>query len=62
MWSHSAAVRSGDARAVDALLAAGADAETVDEFGASALCVAVDAFDLRVVEALIVAWANATST
>ncbi|MFE5846734.1 HEAT repeat domain-containing protein [Streptomyces niveus] len=50
-----AAVRSGDARAVDALLEAGADPETADEFGTSALCLAVDAFDLRIVEALVAA-------
>lgn len=52
-----AAVRSGDARAVYALLEAGADPETADEFGTSALCLAVDAFDLRIVEALV-AWSR----
>ncbi len=48
-----AAVRSGDAQAVEALLDAGADPDTADEHGTSALCLAVDAFDLPVVEALM---------
>src|SRR5438552_174173 len=47
-----AAVRSGDAKAVAALLAAGADPNAVDEHGTPALCLAVDAFDLPVVEEL----------
>ncbi|UZJ29254.1 ankyrin repeat domain-containing protein [Streptomyces endophytica] len=47
-----AAVRSGDVAAVDALLDAGADPDTVDGAGTPALCLAVDAFDLPVVELL----------
>ncbi|WP_370417729.1 HEAT repeat domain-containing protein [Streptomyces sp. QH1-20] len=47
-----AAVRSGDAKAVAAALAAGADPDAVDEYGTPALCLAVDAFDLAVVEEL----------
>ncbi|WP_030768570.1 ankyrin repeat domain-containing protein [Streptomyces sp. NRRL F-2664] len=48
-----AAVRSGDARAVDALLEAGADPDTTDEHGTPALCLAVDTFDLPIVESLM---------
>ncbi|WP_432066261.1 ankyrin repeat domain-containing protein [Streptomyces sp. C10-9-1] len=48
-----AAVRSGDAQAVEALLDAGADPDTADEHGTPALCLAVDTFDLPVVEALL---------
>ncbi|MFK0293484.1 HEAT repeat domain-containing protein [Streptomyces sp. NPDC090442] len=48
-----AAVRSGDAKAALALLDAGADPDTVDGAGTPALCLAVDAFDLPVVEALL---------
>jgi hypothetical protein len=47
-----AAVRSGDAKAVAALLAAGADPDAVDEHGTPALCLAVDTFDLPVIEEL----------
>ncbi|WP_261955329.1 ankyrin repeat domain-containing protein [Streptomyces nigrescens] len=47
-----AAVRSGDVAAADALLDAGADPDTVDGAGTPALCLAVDAFDLPVVELL----------
>ncbi|MGW1869959.1 HEAT repeat domain-containing protein [Streptomyces mauvecolor] len=47
-----AAVRSGDVKAVAALLAAGADPNTVDGHGTPALCLAVDAFDLPVIEEL----------
>ncbi|MFG2291009.1 ankyrin repeat domain-containing protein [Streptomyces sp. NPDC048595] len=47
-----AAVRSGDAEAVAALLAAGANPDAVDEHGTPALCLAVDAFDLPVIEEL----------
>ncbi|MYW02441.1 ankyrin repeat domain-containing protein [Streptomyces sp. SID3343] len=52
MESLIAAVRSGDAKAVTALLDAGADPDTVDEHGTPALCLAVDAFDLQLVEIL----------
>ncbi|MEW2574870.1 HEAT repeat domain-containing protein [Streptomyces syringium] len=48
-----AAVRSGDAKAVAAALAAGADPDAVDEHGTPALCLAVDAFDLPVLEELM---------
>lgn len=48
-----AAVRGGDARAVHALLDAGADPETTDEHGTPVLCLAVDTFDLEVVRALV---------
>ncbi|MEU4091391.1 ankyrin repeat domain-containing protein [Streptomyces sp. NPDC026673] len=48
-----AAVRGGDARAVHALLDAGADPETTEEHGTPVLCLAVDTFDLEVVEALV---------
>lgn len=48
-----AAVRSGNARLVDALLSAGADPDTVDEHGTPALCLAVDAFDLPTIEVLM---------
>ncbi|MET9545094.1 hypothetical protein ABZY36_07240 [Streptomyces sp. NPDC006627] len=48
-----AAVRSGDVRAVEALLEAGADPCAADAYGTSALCLAVDAFDLTIVEALL---------
>ncbi|MGW2790084.1 HEAT repeat domain-containing protein [Streptomyces sp. NPDC001251] len=47
-----AAVRSGHAKRVRALLAAGADPNTADEHGTPALCLAVDAFDLRVIDEL----------
>ncbi|WP_310725439.1 ankyrin repeat domain-containing protein [Streptomyces sp. N2A] len=47
-----AAVRNGDVTAVDALLAAGGDPDTVDGHGTPLLCLAVDAFDLPVVELL----------
>ncbi len=47
-----AAVRSGDVKAVEALLAAGADPDAVDEHGTPALCLAVEAFDLPVIEEL----------
>ncbi|MEU2514780.1 HEAT repeat domain-containing protein [Streptomyces syringium] len=47
-----AAVRSGDAKAVAAALAAGADPDAVDEYGTPALCLAVDAFDLPVIDQL----------
>ncbi|MFE5867066.1 HEAT repeat domain-containing protein [Streptomyces roseifaciens] len=48
-----AAVRSGDAKAVAAALAAGADPDAADEHGTPALCLAVDAFDLPVIEELM---------
>ncbi|UNO39077.1 HEAT repeat domain-containing protein [Streptomyces sp. MST-110588] len=48
-----AAVRSGDAAAVGALLEAGADAEATDEHGTPLLCLAVDTFDLSVVDPLL---------
>ncbi|MEV5242910.1 HEAT repeat domain-containing protein [Streptomyces cinnamoneus] len=48
-----AAVRSGDAEAVRALLAAGADPDAVDGHGTPALCLAVDAFAVPVVDALV---------
>ncbi|MFI2617272.1 ankyrin repeat domain-containing protein [Streptomyces sp. NPDC018584] len=48
-----AAVRSGDVRAVEALLEAGADPCAADVYGTCALCLAVDAFDLTIVEALL---------
>ncbi|MEU9498587.1 ankyrin repeat domain-containing protein [Streptomyces sp. NPDC048196] len=47
-----AAVRNGDVTALDALLAAGGDPDTVDGHGTPLLCLAVDAFDLPVVESL----------
>ncbi|MFE9118670.1 ankyrin repeat domain-containing protein [Streptomyces sp. NPDC007172] len=47
-----AAVRSGRAKVVKALLAEGADPNTVDEHGTPALCLAVDAFDLPVIDEL----------
>ncbi|MFF1375999.1 HEAT repeat domain-containing protein [Streptomyces sp. NPDC058308] len=47
-----AAVRGGDVETVSALLAAGADPDAVDEHGTPALCLAVDAFDLPVIEEL----------
>ncbi|MEU8967388.1 ankyrin repeat domain-containing protein, partial [Streptomyces sp. NPDC048491] len=47
-----AAVRSGHAKRVRALLDAGADPNTADEHGTPALCLAVDAFDLRVIDEL----------
>ncbi|MCO5995757.1 ankyrin repeat domain-containing protein [Actinoallomurus rhizosphaericola] len=52
-----AAVVSGDVKAVTALLEAGADPETVDGQGTPVLCLAVDAFDLPVVEVLL-GWAQ----
>ncbi|WP_043267254.1 ankyrin repeat domain-containing protein [Streptomyces sp. CT34] len=48
-----AAVRSGDAKAVLALVDGGTDPNAVDEHGISALSLAVEAFDLPVVEALM---------
>jgi hypothetical protein len=48
-----AAVRSGDVKAVAALLEAGADPDTVDGYGTPVLCLAVDAFDLPVIEILL---------
>ncbi|WP_439678595.1 HEAT repeat domain-containing protein [Embleya sp. MST-111070] len=48
-----AAVRSGDARLTGALLDAGADPDAVDERGTPALCLAVDAFDLPMVDVLL---------
>ncbi|MEV0374825.1 ankyrin repeat domain-containing protein [Streptomyces sp. NPDC050636] len=48
-----AAVRSGDVKAVAALLDAGANPDTVDEHGTPALCMAADAFDLPVAEVLM---------
>ncbi|MCA6095328.1 HEAT repeat domain-containing protein [Streptomyces sp. SCA3-4] len=48
-----AAVRNGDAEAVSALLLAGADPDSVDEHGTPALCLAVDAFAVPVVDALV---------
>ncbi|UFQ20422.1 HEAT repeat domain-containing protein [Streptomyces huasconensis] len=47
------AVRRGDAQAVDVLLEAGADPDSADACGTSALRLAVDAFDLNTVEALL---------
>ncbi|MET9944057.1 HEAT repeat domain-containing protein [Streptomyces sp. NPDC006341] len=47
------AVQSGDAQAVEALLEAGADPDTADEHGTPALSLAVDTFNLPVVEALM---------
>lgn len=52
------AVRSGDARVVDALLRAGADPDAADEHGTSVLCLAVDAFDLPMAETLLGACAR----
>ncbi|MFI6586744.1 ankyrin repeat domain-containing protein [Embleya sp. NPDC050493] len=52
-----AAVRSGDAKLTAALLEAGADPDAVDEHGTPALRLAVDAFDLPVVDVLV-AWAR----
>ncbi|WP_169314285.1 ankyrin repeat domain-containing protein [Streptomyces piniterrae] len=48
-----AAVRNGDAKAVAALLEAGADPDAVDGDGTPVLHLAVDAFDLTVVELLM---------
>ncbi|WP_246126763.1 ankyrin repeat domain-containing protein [Embleya hyalina] len=48
-----AAVRGGDARLTGALLDAGADPDAVDEDGTPALCLAVDAFDVPVVDVLL---------
>src|SRR5690242_4904637 len=48
-----AAVRSGDAEAVRALLDEGADPEVSDEHGLPALCLAVTAYDGPVAEALV---------
>ncbi|MFB6511584.1 ankyrin repeat domain-containing protein [Streptomyces virginiae] len=53
-----AAVRGGDAQAVDALPAAGADPDTEDEDGTPALRLAVEAFDHPIVEALLQASAG----
>ncbi|SOE61110.1 Ankyrin repeat-containing protein [Streptomyces sp. OV198] len=51
--SLTAAVRSGDVKAVKALLDAGGDPDVVDERGTPALCLAVDGFDLATVEVLM---------
>jgi hypothetical protein len=48
-----AAVRSGDAKAVQMLVDKGADPNTVDEHGTPVLCLAVDAFDLPVLTELL---------
>ncbi|SFK23824.1 ankyrin repeat domain-containing protein [Streptomyces pini] len=48
-----AEVRAGDAEAVRALLAAGADPNAVDETGLPVLCAAVATFDASVAEALV---------
>lgn len=53
-----AAVRGGDAQAVDALPAAGADPDTEDEDGTPALRLAVEAFDHPIVEVLLQASAG----
>ncbi|MFI1585457.1 HEAT repeat domain-containing protein [Embleya sp. NPDC020630] len=53
MESLIAAVRSGNARLATRLLDAGADPDAVDEYGTPALCLAVDTFDLPVVDALL---------
>ncbi|GAA1222914.1 hypothetical protein GCM10009665_11440 [Kitasatospora nipponensis] len=54
----TAAVRDGDVQAVDTLLRAGADPDTVDEHGTPVLCLAVEAFDLPMVETLLSAYAS----
>lgn len=51
--SLTVAVRSGDVKAVTALLDAGADPDAVDDHGTPALCLAVDGFDLATVEVLM---------
>lgn len=51
--SLTAAVRSGDVKAVTALLDAGGDPDAVDDRGTPALCLAVDGFDLATVEVLM---------
>ncbi|MEU1313276.1 ankyrin repeat domain-containing protein [Streptomyces cinnamoneus] len=48
-----AAVRNGDAETVRALLTAGADPDAVDGHGTPALCLAVDAFAVPVVDELV---------
>ncbi|MBB4944573.1 hypothetical protein F4556_000108 [Kitasatospora gansuensis] len=48
-----AAIRNGDARAVEQLLDAGVDPDATDEHGTPALCLAVDTFDLSVVDTLL---------
>ncbi|MET8539828.1 HEAT repeat domain-containing protein [Kitasatospora sp. NPDC004799] len=48
-----AAVRSADTSAVEALLEAGADPDTVDEHGTPALVLAVEGFDLPMTETLL---------
>ncbi|MGC0418014.1 HEAT repeat domain-containing protein [Embleya sp. AB8] len=53
MESLIAAVRSGDERLTATLLDAGADPDAVDEHGTPVLCLAVDAFDLPVVDLLV---------
>ncbi len=53
--SLTAAVRSGDVKAVTALLDAGGDPDAVDDRGTPALCLAVDGFDLATVEVLMFA-------
>ncbi|MET9417253.1 HEAT repeat domain-containing protein [Streptomyces klenkii] len=50
-----AAVRSGAAEAVKALVEGGADPNAVDEHGTPVLCLAVDAFDLPVLTELLFA-------
>ncbi|MFD8756243.1 HEAT repeat domain-containing protein [Kitasatospora sp. NPDC059577] len=57
-----AAVRSGNAAAVHALLRAGADPDSADEHGTPALCLAVNAFDLPMAEALLEASARPDRT
>ncbi|WP_329116591.1 ankyrin repeat domain-containing protein [Streptomyces sp. NBC_01465] len=54
-----AAVRSGDAEAVGALLEGGADPDTVDEQGVPVLCLAVAAYDSPVTDALMNGGADA---
>ncbi|MCX4612679.1 MULTISPECIES: ankyrin repeat domain-containing protein [Streptomyces] len=51
--SLTAAVRSGDVKAVTALLDAGGDPDAVDDRGTPALRLAVDGFDLATVEVLM---------
>ncbi|QDN81272.1 hypothetical protein FNV64_41920 [Streptomyces sp. S1A1-7] len=51
--SLTAAVRSGDVKAVTAILDAGGDPDAVDDRGTPALCLAVDGFDLATVEVLM---------
>jgi AcrR family transcriptional regulator len=53
-----AAVRAGDAEKVRELLDAGADPDAADEHGTTALCLAIDRFDLPVTEALLEGFAD----